>query len=347
MQKDKKTYHLLVVEDNPGDYMLIEEYLEDFILKPHLIHVDTFAATVKALQEHEHNFDMILLDLSLPDMQGEELISEIIKYSCNIPVIVLTGYSDVNFSIRSLSLGIADYLLKDDLSAVTLYKSIIYNIERKKHLLALQESERRYSDLFHLSPIPMWVFSEPTLYFLDVNRAAIESYGYSKEEFLKMKITEIRKSDQIPKLIEAVESSMGSYESRELGVFEHRKKNKELIQVEIKSTGLVYNGEPARLVLANDITERMQYIDAIEGQNQTLRDIAWTQSHVVRGPVARILGLVEILQEYNHEHLDKDTLKLLALMKQSVSELDVVIKDIVDKTINNEDMNMELLKRQP
>jgi K+-sensing histidine kinase KdpD len=159
-----------------------------------------------------------------------------------------------------------------------------------------------------------------------------------------MKITDIQEPDQVVLPTEAMEKSMHNVIGQDMGVFKHRKKSGEVIQVEIKDTNLVYNNEKARLILANDITERMQYIEAIERQNLTLRDIAWTQSHVVRAPVARILGLVEILKEYNRQHLNEETLKLLSLMKESVAELDVVIKEIVDKTINNEDMNNELLK---
>src|SRR6202000_1221748 len=96
-------------------------------------------------------FDVILLDLPLPDKTGLPLINEVVTLSPGIPVIVLTGYTDIAFSVKSLALGIADYLLKDELTTMMLYKSIIYSTERKKVMLALEESEKKYGDLFHLS----------------------------------------------------------------------------------------------------------------------------------------------------------------------------------------------------
>src|SRR5690606_21379179 len=111
---------------------------------------------------------------TLPDHHGEELIKEIVGQSHGAPVVALTGLADLEFSVKSIALGIADYLLKDDLNASVLHKSILYNLERKKAVSAIQESEQRYSDLFHLSPQPMWVYDIKTLEFLDVNEAAIK-----------------------------------------------------------------------------------------------------------------------------------------------------------------------------
>src|SRR5690606_12859842 len=126
-------------------------------------------------------FDVILLDLTLPDMSGKELICEILKIAPDRPVVILTGYLDIEFSIQSISMGISDYLLKDELNGTSLYKTIIYCIERRKRTTQLKESEKRYCDLFHLNPQPMWVYALNSLKFLDVNAAAIDHYGYTRE----------------------------------------------------------------------------------------------------------------------------------------------------------------------
>ncbi|MEJ7769336.1 MAG: response regulator [Chitinophagaceae bacterium] len=180
MIKDKKKYKILVVEDNPGDFILIQDYLDERISALQITHVKNFKEAATALSVVASGYDVILLDLSLPDKGGESLISEINALCSGCPVIALTGYENIEFSVRSLSLGVADYLLKDDINATSLYKSIIFTIERKRTNLALEESEKRYSDLFHLSPQPMWVYALDTLLFQDVNEAAIEHYGYTR-----------------------------------------------------------------------------------------------------------------------------------------------------------------------
>ena len=142
MIKDKKTYHILVVEDNPGDYLLITDYLEEHISNPNIIHTQNYKETKKLIETSKQKMDVVLLDLSLPDKSGDESIENILEICEDTPVIVLTGYSDIDFSINSISKGIADYLLKDELTGDSLYKSIIYCIERLKKNNELFESEK-------------------------------------------------------------------------------------------------------------------------------------------------------------------------------------------------------------
>ncbi|MFX8373853.1 response regulator, partial [Acinetobacter baumannii] len=84
------------------------------------------------------------LDLSLPDKTVSLIITEILALVQNIPVIILTGYTDIEFSIKSIAQGISDYLIKDELNALMLYKSILYCLERKKRSAQLKESEKKY-----------------------------------------------------------------------------------------------------------------------------------------------------------------------------------------------------------
>ncbi len=65
-----------------------------------------------------------------------------VRFLPHCPIIILTGYADIDFSIQSISRGISDYILKDDLNANMLYKSIIYTIERKKSFLLIEELEK-------------------------------------------------------------------------------------------------------------------------------------------------------------------------------------------------------------
>jgi hypothetical protein len=82
--------------------------------------------------------------------------------------------------------------------------------------------------------------------------------------------------------------------------------------------------------IQRDITERMTYIKAIEDQNERLKEIAWTQSHIVRAPLARIMGLIEIIPKY--ESFDKIPPEILPHILNSAHELDDIIRDIVIKT---------------
>lgn len=328
MKQDVNQYRILVIEDNPGDDVLITEFLEEQIHLPEIFHARNFKEGVQLLAR-ELFFNVILLDLSLPDKEGEDLIEGILSVCSGIPIIVLTGYKDMAFSVKSLALGVSDYLLKDDLTSSSLYKSILYSQERRKKSAELEESERRYSDLFQLNPQPMWVYDPDTLQFLNVNAAAIQHYGFSREEFLLMTIRDIRPEEEVLRVEEAEGHVRTKREPFSHGIFKHRKKSGELIQVEIQSSPIQFKGKMAQVVLAIDITERMNYIDAIKMQNEKLQNIAWMQSHVVRAPVARLMGLANLIK--NYELSDEERRQLMDQIVVSAEELDAIIRDISEK----------------
>jgi PAS domain S-box-containing protein len=316
MRKDEKSYHILVIEDNLGDNILIEEYLSENILNPVLSRAETFQSAKALLQDRSNTFDIIFLDLSLPDLSGEPLIVGILELAIGTPVVALTGFSDLEFSIKSLALGVSDYLLKDELTAIILYKSVIYAIQRRKFTDQIQKSEKRYSDLFQLSPLPMWVYDLETLQFLNINQAAISHYGYSEDEFLSMSILQIRPEEDVDLALKTINNSRQGIKLNPQSVFRHKKKNGELIFVEVTTNLLNFNGRD---------------VETIEKQNQTFREIAWIQSHVIRAPLARLLGLVNLL-ESEVSMTTGETMEVINHIKDSAEELDQIVRDISKKS---------------
>ncbi|WP_262245884.1 PAS domain S-box protein [Parapedobacter soli] len=201
--------------------------------------------------------------------------------------------------------------------------------ELEKHLKEVEQSEQKYSDLFHLSPQPMWVYDLETYRFLDVNAAAITHYGYTHEEFLSMTLIDIRPPEEIPKLEAAVARTRLPNKLFFKGTFKHRKKDGEIIQVDIQSNIIQFHGRKAELVLAIDITEKLYHIEAIEAQNKRLQEIAWMQSHMVRAPLARIMGLIDLIKSCPAPDVDQD--RLLRAVYDSAIELDDILRNITEK----------------
>lgn len=334
MEKDGVKYKILIIEDNPGDLILVQEYLDDHILEPQLTSAVNFKQSREFLLQKANAFDIILLDLSLPDKSGVDLVQEVLKLAGAIPVVILTGYTDMPFSIKSLKMGIADYLLKDTLTPFALYKGILHNIDRRKFISALEQSEKRYNDLFHLSPQPMWVYDLETLNFLDVNDAAVKEYGYTSDEFLKMNISQIRAVEERPTFVES-HKNVDDKEKHMLSVEKHNLKNGKLIDVELHSNPLLYNNTKSMVILANNVTEKTLYIKEIEGQNTKLKEIAWIQSHIVRAPLARLMGIVDLLSEENNG-LNEEQQFFLKEIINSANELDDIIRDISSRTAEAE-----------
>ncbi|MBI4590697.1 MAG: PAS domain S-box protein, partial [Candidatus Rokubacteria bacterium] len=127
-------------------------------------------------------------------------------------------------------------------------------MELERQSAELQEAEAQYRALFESNPHPMWVYDLDTLRFLAVNDAAISHYGYSREEFLAMTLKDIRPPEDVQALLEKVSRVADGLDVG--GIWRHRKKDGAIIEVEITGNGLTFGGRRARVVLANDVTER-------------------------------------------------------------------------------------------
>jgi len=262
MTLENKQYRFLVVEDNPGDFALIADYLDEQFSTMNITHTKSYAETLSVLYDADKEFDVILLDLSLPDKDGEGLIIELLERCGGCPVIVLTGYGDISFSIRSLGLGVSDYLLKDDITPGLLYKSIVYAIERKRIHQQLEDSEKRYSNLFQMSPQPKFIVDPETLDVIHVNNAAIEKYGYTEKEFLNMSINDIRASEELIRLNDQFEEAVrqnGKYN----GVFRHQTKSGDQLDVELYGSPIKLNDKEYRSLIAIDATEKLRFENSI------------------------------------------------------------------------------------
>src|SRR5688572_2916342 len=110
--------------------------------------------------------------------------------------------------------------------------------------------------LFDQNPTPMWVYELGSLAFLEVNQAAIQNYGYTRDEFLGMRITDIRPSEDVPKLLDLTANRPPGL--RYVGKWRHRLKSGVLIEVDISSATIEFGGRPAVLVVARDITQQVQ-----------------------------------------------------------------------------------------
>ncbi|MBW3544831.1 MAG: PAS domain S-box protein [Bacteroidetes bacterium] len=198
--------------------------------------------------------------------------------------------------------------------------------------LHVSDNKNQYQRLFEENPNPMWVYDPFSLQILAVNQAAIQTYGYSKDEFLQLTLLQLRPTSEVVKLQENLKADSPLYSSS--GTWLHSRKNGEAFHVNIFSHTTQFNDKPARLVLALDINDRLMAEQRILAQNEKLKEIAHLQSHDVRRPVASIMGLVNLFDKTNPEN----KMNGLVIEKLDIvcKELDQTIHKIVEKTYEME-----------
>ena len=140
--------------------------------------------------------------------------------------------------------------------------------ERRQAEAAVREAAHRYRQLFEANPHPMWIYDPATLRFLAVNDAAVGQYGYPREEFLGMTLNDLALPESVPSLTEVAKALD---DQRPGPLWRHRLKDGRLIDMEIIAQTIDFEGRPARVVLAHDVTERRRVAQDVLDSREALR----------------------------------------------------------------------------
>jgi PAS domain S-box-containing protein len=192
----------------------------------------------------------------------------------------------------------------------------------------------RFEVLFENNPHPTWVYDIGTLRFLEVNRAAVQKYGYSRDEFLAMRITDIRPEEDVNPLLEELKKERPAFQSRER---RFRTKNGTILPVEVTSNLARLNERTVAVVVAEDITARREVqetlVRAREAAEQATRfkdEFLSTMSHELRTPLNSILGFSELLSDEKFGTLTSRQRRHVELIHSSGRHLLRLINDILD-----------------
>lgn len=171
---------VLVIEDSLADLRLLQEALVD--AEVHDVDVRHYYTLGEAAQSLvSHDFDVALLDLSLPDTDGLEGLDRIQAVAPELPVLVLTGRDDAELALRAVREGAQDYLIKGNVDGHLLVRAMRYAQERKRVLRELERSEQRFRSLLE-NALDLIVVLDPLGRITYASPSTERVLGYRPEE---------------------------------------------------------------------------------------------------------------------------------------------------------------------
>ncbi|PWT98336.1 MAG: hypothetical protein C5B52_12355 [Bacteroidetes bacterium] len=198
----------------------------------------------------------------------------------------------------------------------------------------LRESEQKYKLLFESNPMPMLMFSNDDHRIIDINQASVIHYGYSREEFLEMKLEQIK----ISELEQTALNGTGDYESERVSIWKNRTKEGSTMLEEVVGHDIIYQGKDVRLILCNDVTEK---IVAEEKLKQSYAEIRMLTKHLQkireeeRTHIAREIH-DELGQQLTVLKMDASWLqKKLAPTDVTINEKLKNLRDLLDATVKS------------
>jgi len=264
-----KKLRILLLEDVPEDAELVKRQLRKDNITFTSTVVDTREGFLKELKGFRP--DLIIADYSLPSFNAMEAIEIVQGRVPLIPVVVCTGSVSEEIAVECIKAGAADYVIKEH---ITRLGSAVKSALEKKRALeekewaeeALRESEEKYRKHFEMISDAIYVIDKKTGRILDVNKAAISMYGYSREEWLKMKNTDV--SAEPEKTREATKKV-----PEQIPIRFHKKKDGTIFPLEMSINTHVLKGRQVIICTARDITERQQAEEALRKSHEYTRNL--------------------------------------------------------------------------
>lgn len=346
-----KIIKTLLVEDNPGDARLVKEALIDAQdAQFELTHFDRLRPALEELKKT--SFDIILLDLSLPDETGLKTLYRTHSEAPNIPIVVLTGLSDHELALKALQEGAQDYLVKGQVESDLLSRSIRYAIERAQILEARKESEEKYrsltDDVLDSSMVGIFILDADNK-VVWVNKSVEMYFGLPREQIIgkDKKLLVENKLKLIFENPEEFEAKSLSYNEDQVQNFEcHIIGDDNLPERWLQhSSQPIYSGlySGGRIEHYTDITDRKNFeqtqlklVNQLENANHELKALSELKSrfvsmvsHEFRTPLTTIMAASDLLKRYSDRMTDDQKEMRLNKIQREIKHMVQLLEDIL------------------
>jgi len=280
---------ILVIEDNPGDFRLLQTSLSEVgETSFELVHENRLAGGLERLAREE--VDLVLLDLGLPDSGGLGTFTRLHQQAPNPPVIVLSGTESEEWAVEAVRLGAQDYLVKGQVSGPLLVRAIRYALQRKQAQDALLQNESRYRALFEAAGDATLILRNGRI--VDCNERTLAFFHSGRDGLLGRPPAELSPALQPDgrASAESIEERLRAALEGAPQVFEWRLQlgDGAQLDVEMALTRIDLQGEAYVQALLRDITGRKRTEQDLQRANEKLAE--WVRELEQRSQQAILLN---------------------------------------------------------
>ena len=249
---------ILFVEDMPADAELAKRELEKGGIVFKFMRVDTKPSLIEALESFRP--DIVISDYSMPTFDGMSALLATREFDRFMPFIILTGSMNEDTAVRCMKAGASDYVIKEHASRLAY--AVLEAIDRRKLIEKnslqeelLRQNEERYHSIFSDSKAVMLIIDPDSTAIIDVNKAALDFYGWTKQEILRKKTSDI---NTLPIQILREKIRIAITQEKNHFEFKHRLSDGSIRDVESHSGPIRFGGKLFMLSIIHDITERVE-----------------------------------------------------------------------------------------
>lgn len=317
-----------MIDDDEDDFFLVTELLRDISPGQYVLEwASTFQKGIDALENNTH--DVFLVDYRLGPNTGIDILHRIQQMPNQLPVIMLTGKGDYKIDQEAMQAGAYDYLVKGEITADLLERSIRYALDEYNHRRTIEESEKKYYGIFEKAH-DLIVLADCDRNIIDANPAALRVLHYTREQMLRLHLRDLFISkEQSEHFLDNI-CHNGTTNSKE---YEFKTADNKKLVVLINAVML---DEAAQIFLCviQDITEKKR-----EEQEKQHREkfvitgrIARVIAHEVRNPLTNILLAVSQFKDEEEIAANEDTLMYTDIIERNCTRINQLITELLHST---------------
>jgi PAS domain S-box-containing protein len=337
-----KPVKVLLIDDDEDDYIVTKAIFNEIPHKQRyqLSWVNNYEEAINAMLKR--HYDIYLVDYRMGKFTGLDLLNEAIKSNVKEPIIILTGKGDEKVDNSALETGAADYLIKDQINAYTIERSIRYAIKHNHTLKALKESENKFRIIFEKSKEPFLILDSKG-FIADINQAGLNFLNYNRVEIEKIENSSLFLDYNQYAIFEQEIEDKGYINDYETEIITKDNNVKSVVisaflQIDQHATETLYH------CIVHDVTNRNKEKASLvlTEKNETKEQIALNLAGEIRNPLSNInLALEQLEVDLNTE--DETLNFYLDIIKSNFEKINNLVLDLGNNHKKESDFSFVVL----